>query len=55
MPQNLPYLIKKGNCIIVNSLSDLWQKASELSKERMDILDEKLPKYLKSRLTKNAP
>lgn len=40
---------KKGNCVIVNSLGDLWQKASELSKERMDILDEKLLEYLKSR------
>lgn len=40
---------KKGNCVIVDSLGDLWEKAYKLSGHKMDALDEKLVQYLKDK------
>lgn len=39
----------KGYTIIVNDLGDLWQKADELNKKPLDVLDENLLNFLNSK------
>lgn len=39
---------KKGHCVMVHSLGDLWEKADQMSSKKIDVLDNSFLNYLKT-------